>query len=132
MLISKCVIAVAFAAVPVAGWTPAADAAFVGKHEARAYLLRVVASGAPRVMLRDERASFFRTTRLWVQPARRCDRRSAVAVSCRVVARLVPDAEHRRRNWWPISCRGTVLVGRLDDGRLKGSQRGYVCRTVRP
>jgi hypothetical protein len=38
---------------------------------------------------------------------------------------------HRRRNWWPIACRGSVLVGLLDDGRLKGSQLDYVCRTVR-
>lgn len=132
MLISKCMIAVALCAVLVGGRAPAADADFVGKRAARAYLLRAVPPEAPRVMLRDERAAFFRTARLWVQSARRCHRRSAAAVSCRLVARLVPDAEHRSRNWWPIVCRGAVLVGRLDDGRLKGSQRDYVCRTVRP
>jgi hypothetical protein len=44
---------------------------------------------------------------------------------------LVPDAAHRRKNWWPISCRGSVLVGRMADGRLRGKQRDYVCRTTR-
>jgi hypothetical protein len=131
VLLRTRVIAVAFAAVGFGVWAPAADAAFVGKRAARAYVLHNVPPGAPRVMLGDERAAFFRTERLWVQPAERCRRRSAVAVSCRIVARLVPDAEHRRANWWPIACRGSVLVGRLDDGRLKGSQLDYVCRTVR-
>ena len=131
MLTPKRVLAVALAALASGGWAPAADAAFVGRREARTYLLRAVPPDAPRVMLRDERGGFFRTARLWVQRARRCHRRSPAAVSCRIVARLVPDAEHRRRNWWPIECRGAVLVGRLGDGRLKGSQLDYVCRTVR-
>jgi hypothetical protein len=125
------VIAVAFAAVLPGVWAPAADAAFVGKRAARVYVLHNVPRGAPRVMLGDERAAFFRTERLWVQRAERCHRRSAVEVSCRIVARLVPDAAHRRANWSPITCRGGVLVGRLDDGRLRGSQLDYVCRTVR-
>lgn len=111
---------------------PAAEAAFVGKEAARAYLLEAVAKGAPRVMLRDERAGFFHTQRVWVQAARGCHRRSAVQVSCRIAARLVPDAPHRRANWWPISCRGSVLVKPLADGRLTGIQRDYVCRTVSP
>ena len=112
-------------------WAPAADAAFVSKRAARAYVLENVPPSAPRVMLGDERAEFFRTEHLWVQQAQRCQRRSAVAVSCRIVARLVPDAAHRKRNWWPIRCRGSVLVKLLNDGRLKGSQLDYVCRTVR-
>jgi hypothetical protein len=110
---------------------PPAGAAFVVKRDARAYLLDAVPPLAPRVMLRDERAGFFHTERLWVQRAEGCRRRSAVAVSCRIVVRLVPDAAHRRQNWWPISCRGSVLVGRMDDGRLRGRQRDYVCRTTR-
>ena len=102
---------VALAAFVLAGaWAPAAQAAFVGKADARAYILDAVPSVAPRVMLGDERAAFFRTERLWVQRAERCRRRSDVAVSCRVSARLVPDAEHRAQNWWPIECRGSVLV----------------------
>jgi hypothetical protein len=83
-------------------------------------------------MLRDERARFFRTQRLWVERAASCERRSNVEVTCRFAARLVPDAAHRRANWWPISCRGSVAVGLLKDGRLIGSQRNYVCRTIRP
>jgi hypothetical protein len=43
----------------------------------------------------------------------------------------VPDAAHRKRNWWPISCRGAVLVRRLDDGSLTGTQGPYSCRTER-
>lgn len=119
-------------AVAILGGAPAADAAFVSKREARAFLLRAVPPGAPRVLLRDERAAFFRTARLWVSPARRCHRRADVAVSCRFHARLVADAAHRSANWWPISCRGAVLVVRRGDGRLLGRQRHYVCRTVRP
>jgi hypothetical protein len=111
---------------------PAADAAYVGKRAARTYLLHAVPKGAPRVMLRDERARFFRTKRLSVEPSRRCARHSAVSVSCRFTALLVPDAAHRSANWWPISCRGSVMVGLLRDGRLTGTQRNYVCRTVRP
>jgi hypothetical protein len=126
------VIAVALGVALLAGWAPPADAAFVGKRAARAYLLHAVPRGAPRVLLRDERAGFFRTARVWIQPARRCHRRATVAVSCRMRTRLVPDAAHRAENWWPISCSGSVLVRRLDDGRLKGSQLGYTCRTVRP
>lgn len=131
MRVTKRLIAMALAVAPLGGWAATADAAFVSKRDARAYLLRAVPPGAPRVLLRDERSPFFRTARLSVQRARRCRRHGAVAVSCRFRARLVPDAAHRKRNWWPISCRGAVLVQRLGDGRLMGSQRHYVCRTVR-
>ena len=131
-MLRTCVTVVAFIGVLAGTWAPVADAAFVGKRAARAYIVKVVPRGAPSVMLGDERAGFFRTERLWVERAERCRRHSAVAVSCRFVARLVPDAVHRKRNWWPISCRGSVLVGRLSDGRLKGTQRDYVCRTARP
>ncbi|HEV7806993.1 MAG TPA: hypothetical protein VGO80_14315 [Solirubrobacteraceae bacterium] len=125
-------IAVALAIAFVGGWTAAAHAAFVSKETAREYLLNAVPKGAPRVMLRDERAAFFRTARLSLQSARQCQRRSADAVSCAFRARLVPDAAHRARNWWPIACRGSVVVRRHDDGRLQGHQGAYVCRTVRP
>jgi hypothetical protein len=127
----KRLIAVALAAALLGGVAPTADAAFVSKRAARDYLLDAVPRGAPRVLLGGERAAFFRTAELWVEPARSCHRRSAVAVSCRFRARLVPDAAHRKRNWWPISCSGEAVVQRLGDGRLKGSQRDYVCRTVR-
>ena len=76
-------------------------------------------------------AEFFTTKRPWVENARRCGRRDAARVTCRFRARLVPDAEHRKRNWWPISCRGKAQARRLGDGRLQGSPRDYVCRTVR-
>jgi hypothetical protein len=132
VLRTKPLITVAVAVALLGGWAPPADAASVSKREARRYLLRHVPPAAPRVLLRDERSGFFRTARLSVEPARRCRRRSAAAVSCRFRARLVPDAAHRKRNWWPISCRGAVLVRRRRDGRLQGYQRDYVCRTVRP
>jgi hypothetical protein len=67
-----------------------------------------------------------------VQPARRCERRSGDAVSCKLSARLVPDAEHRAQNWWPIVCEGSVVVRPLDARRLQGHAGNYVCRTVRP
>jgi hypothetical protein len=126
------VIAVALATVLLDASAPAADAAFVSKRAARTYILDNVPDSAPRVMLHDERARFFRTEQFWVQRAERCQRRSAVAVSCRIVARLVPDDAHRSRNWWPIVCRGGVLVELVSDRRLKGSQLDYMCRTVRP
>lgn len=115
----------------VAACAPDADAAFVAKRPVRAYLLKAVPPVAPGVMLGDERAGFFRTERFWVQRAERCHRGSDVEVSCRFVARLAPDAAHRAQNWWPIECRGTLLVRPTDDGRLQGVQRDYTCRTVR-
>lgn len=129
---TKRVIVVLLAVALVGGSTGTAEAAFVSKREARTYLLGAVPKGAARVMLPDERARFFHAAGVWVEPARSCDRRSAEAVSCRVRVRLEPDAEHRAANWWPISCRGAVLVRRLGDGRLKGDQLNYVCRTLRP
>jgi hypothetical protein len=119
------------ASLMVAAWAPAADAAFVSKVPARAYLLRAVPPVAPGVMLGDARAKFFRTGRFWVQRAEGCHRHSDVEVSCRFVARLVPDAAHREQNWWPIECRGTLLVGLNDDGRMQGDQGDYTCRTIR-
>ena len=124
------VIAAVLAAALPALWAPTASAAFVGKREARSYLLRVVPKGAPRVMLRDERAAFFRTARISIPPSRLCARRGG-AVECRVLTRLVADAAHRARNWWPIVCRGSVIVKRRGDGRLQGAQGNYACRTVR-
>lgn len=132
MLMPKRLLAMALAVALFGGWAPSADAAFVSKRQARAYLLRAVPPSAPRVLLRDRRSAFFRTARLRVEPARRCRRHGTRAVSCRFWARLVPDAAHRRRNWWPIHCRGAVLVRRRANGRLQGLQRDYVCRTVRP
>jgi hypothetical protein len=129
---TKRLIAVGLALALSGGWASAAEAAFVSKREARAFLLRALPPGAPRALLRDERTAFFRTERVWVQPAPRCSRRAATAVGCRFRVRLVPDAAHREHNWWPISCHGAVLVRRLGDGRLKGSPRAYVCRTTRP
>lgn len=58
--------------------------------------------------------------------------RDAATVACRFRARLLPDAAHRKRNWWPISCRGSMRARRLRDRRLEGSPRAYVCRSVRP
>jgi hypothetical protein len=127
----KRLIAVGLALGLSGGWASTADAAFVSKLEARAFLLRALPPGGPRALLRDERSTFFRTADVWVQPARQCHRREAAAVSCAFRVRLVPDAAHRKHNWWPISCRGAVLVRRLGDGRLKGSPRDYVCRTSR-
>jgi hypothetical protein len=129
---TKRLIVVGLSVALAGGWASTADAAFVGKSEARAFLLRALPPGAPRALLRDERSAFFRTAQVWVEPAPRCRRRAAASVACRFRVRLVPDAAHRKHNWWPISCRGAVLVRRLDDGRLKGSPRAYVCRTMRP
>ena len=80
MLKPKRMMAVALA-VAMLGWVPTADAAFVSKRQARTFLVRAVPPSAPHVMLRDYRAAFFRTARLWVEPARRCRRRAAAAVS---------------------------------------------------
>ncbi len=129
---TKRAISVALAVTIVGGWAPTAHAGFLSKRAARAYLLREMPKGAPRVLLGDERAAFFRVARLSVQRAARCRRHAPSAVSCRFRARLEPDAEHRKRNWWPIICRGVVLVRLRGDDQLQGFQRDYVCRTVRP
>ena len=129
---SKLLIALTLATTVLAGATASADAATLGKREARAFLVRAFPPAAPRALLRDKRSNFFTTERLWVQHAQRCGRRNAATVSCRFRARLVPDAKHRKRNWWPITCRGKAQARRLGDGRLQGSPRNYVCRTVRP
>lgn len=131
MLRTRLTATIASALALTAAAAPAADAAFVGKEHARSYLLKAVPGAAPGVMLGDERAAFFRAERFWVQRADRCDRNSDVEVSCRFTTRLVPDAEHRAKNWWPIECRGTLLVGVRDDGRLQGEQQNYRCRTIR-
>jgi hypothetical protein len=131
VLMTKTLIAIALTVAVAGGAVSTADAAFVSKSDARAYVVRAVPRGAPRVLLRDERSQFFHTARLWVEPAQSCDRRAATAVNCRFRARLVPDAAHRKRNWWPISCRGAVLVRRVDDGSLTGTQGPYKCRTER-
>jgi hypothetical protein len=124
-------LAAALAAALLSGPAQSAGAVSLSKHEARAFLMRAFSPAAPRALLRDERADFFTTSWLWVQSARRCGRRDAATVACRFRARLVPDAAHRKRHWWPISCHGKVQARRLRDGRLQGSPRDYVCRTVR-
>ena len=108
-----------------------AEGAYVAKRAARDYLRHAIPPAAPRVLLGDERAGFFRTQKLWIEAARNCRRDSAVAVVCRMSVRLVPDAAHRARNWWPIRCRGEVLVSMRSDGKLAGDQLDYVCRSVR-
>jgi hypothetical protein len=125
-------IAVTLATTVLAGATASADAATLSKREARAFLVRAFPPAAPRALLRDKRSKFFTTERLWIQDAQRCGRRNLATVTCRFRARLVPDAAHRKRNWWPITCRGKAQARRLGDGRLQGSPRNYVCRTVRP
>ena len=127
-LIAAAVLAIAL----LGGSVASADAAALSKPEARAFLVRAFPPAAPRALLRDERDAFFSTERLSVERARRCGRRDPVTVACRFRARLVPDAAHRKRNWWPISCHGKVQARRLRDGRLQGAPRAYVCRTVRP
>jgi len=131
VLMTTRLIAAALATAVLGGSTASADAATLSKRDARAFLVRAFPRAAPRALLRDERAAFFSTERLWVQDARHCGRRDAATVTCRFRARLVPDAAHRKRNWWPISCRGKAQARRLGDGRLQGSPRDYVCRTVR-
>ncbi len=129
---ARLIAAAALATALLGGSVASADAATLSKREARAFLVRAFPAAAPRALLRDERAAFFSTERLWVERARRCGRRDPVTVACRFRARLVPDAAHRKRNWWPIACHGKVQARRLRDGSLQGSPRDYVCRTVRP
>jgi hypothetical protein len=119
-------------ALALSGSTASATTARLGKGEARAFLMQAFPPAAPRALLRDQRATFFTTGRLWLQDARRCARLDRATVSCRFRARLTPDAGHRKRHWWPISCHGSVRARRLGDGRLQGLPRGYACRRVRP
>ncbi len=128
---SERLVAAVLATVLLGGSVASADAATLSKREARAFLVRAFPPAAPPALLRDERAAFFSTARLWLQHARRRGRRDPATVACRFRARLVPDAAHRKRNWWPIACHGKVQARRLRDGGLQGSPRDYVCRTVR-
>lgn len=102
------------------------------KAEARGFIMRGFRVSGARVMLKDERAEFFSVKSLIVEPARRCERINAATVSCSFRARLDPDAAHKKAHWFPIRCRGAVKAEKLEDGRLKGTMRDYVCRTVLP
>jgi hypothetical protein len=129
---ARLIAAAVLATALLGGSVARADAAPLSKPEARAFLMRAFPPAAPSALLRDERAKFYSTERLSLARARRCAQRNPVTVACRFRARLVPDAAHRKRHWWPITCHGKVQAQRLRDGSLQGSPRDYVCRTVRP
>jgi hypothetical protein len=125
-------LAVAAAVALAAPATAAADptiGGYLSKAGAIAFQKRYFPPEAPK-LLRDRRATFFHTRRpIWVGD---CARRSRPSVVCRFSLKLVPDRAHRRRNWWPIRCRGRVRARHRTDGSIVGDVRGYRCRTVKP
>jgi hypothetical protein len=84
-------------------------------------------SVAPR-LLRDNRATFFRTKR----PIRvnSCTRVNRATVICRFSLILNPNAAHRKAHWFPIRCRGKVRSRHRVDNSIIGDVRGYKCRTI--
>lgn len=81
-------------------------------------------------LLRDERATFFKTKRPITVKA--CTRRNRPTVICRFSLILNPDAAHRKANWFPIRCRGRVRSRHRVDDSILGDVRGYTCRTLLP
>jgi hypothetical protein len=79
---------------------------------------------APK-LLRNRRATFFHTKRpIWVGG---CDRVNRPTVTCRFSLKLRPDRAHRKRNWFPIRCRGRVRARHRTDGSIVGDVRNYRC-----
>ena len=84
---------------------------------------------APK-LLRDRRATFFHTKRpIWVG---RCHRDKRPTVTCRFSLKLLPDKAHRKKNWFPIRCRGRVRARHRTDGSIVGDVRTYRCATILP
>jgi hypothetical protein len=104
----------------------------LSKREARAFIIRNLPPVAARVMLKDERARFFRPGRITVEPARRCDRENRSIVSCRFRIRLRPTREGRSRNLAAIDCAGIDRVARLSDGGIGGALGNYRCVNAAP
>jgi hypothetical protein len=84
---------------------------------------------APR-LLRDKRATFFRTKR----PIRvkSCTRVNRPTVICRFSLILNPNAAHRKAHWFPVRCRGKVRSRHRVDNSIVGDVRGYKCKTILP
>ncbi len=83
---------------------------------------------APTSLLRDNRATFFKTKR--PISVRSCRRVNRATVICRFSLIMTPNAAHRRAHWFPISCRGTVRSRHRVDNSIIGDVRGYKCKTV--
>ena len=83
---------------------------------------------APPTLLRDNRATFFKTKR--PISVRSCRRVNSATVICRFSLIMNPNAAHRRAHWFPIRCRGTVRSRLRVDNSIFGDVRGYKCKTV--
>jgi hypothetical protein len=99
------------------------------RKEARTSVLRALPSQAPELLLKDERAEFFKTSSISVDRMRRIDR-SQIRVHYKLTMR--PDTAHRKAHWFPIRCRGWVLIAKLTTGKLGGDIKNYKCVTVLP
>jgi hypothetical protein len=81
-------------------------------------------------LLRDKRATFFKTKRpISVKACTRVDRPTVI---CRFSLILNPDAAHRKAHWFPIRCRGKVRSRHRVDNSILGDVRGYKCKTILP
>ena len=83
---------------------------------------------APPTLLRDNRATFFKTKR--PISVRSCRRVNSATVICRFSLIMNPNAAHRRAHWFPIRCRGTVRSRHRVDTSIIGDVRDYKCKTV--
>src|SRR5688572_18530315 len=105
MNVAAVVVAAALVAPAVASATDPPVGGFLSVDEAIQFQRQYFPREAPK-LLRDRRATFFHTKRpIWVGG---CHRINRPTVTCRFSLKLLPDRAHRKKNWFPIRCRGRV------------------------
>jgi hypothetical protein len=126
MKVAAVVVAAALVGPAVASGSDSPVGGFLSVDEAIQFQKRYFPRAAPK-LLRDRRATFFHTKRpIWVG---RCHRVNRPRVTCRFSLKLLPDKAHRKKNWFPIRCRGRVRARHRTDGSIVGDVRTYRCVT---
>ena len=129
MKVAAVVVAAALVGPAVASASEPPIGGFLSVDEAIRFQKQYFPPQAPK-LLRDRRATFFHTKRpIWVG---RCHRDKRPTVTCRFSLKLLPDKAHRKKNWFPIRCRGRVRARHRTDGSIVGDVRTYRCATILP
>lgn len=135
---SKLLLAVPLAlslAAPALAQDPPAGLVVSGKlskTDARAFIRSQLPDEAPQLLLKDERASFYSTTRTRVERPKHCSRVDRSQVKCQYKVRLTADKAHRDKGWFPIRCKGTILAARLSNDAIGGDPKNYKCVSLIP